>query len=327
MSNPESGDKLPETVSLNDEEGVKRILMETVFGMWGIVNNLTRLRPSRRERYRVTIFGSARVQPDHWVYAEVRRIAAALAEMGCDIVTGGGPGLMQAANEGAGEPHSFGININLPMEQLPNPTIKGSPRHFDCKYFFTRKLFFLKEADAVILAPGGFGTLDEGFEALTLLQTGRTPPIPVVLLEAPGDDYWGPFMHSWMRRLVDDKLIGPNDHNFLYLTDSAESAVHHITSFYSNYHSFRYVGEWVLLRINSPLSEDDLKRLNAEFSDVLNQGAIEQVFEWPKSDELGLEHLPRLRMKLDRGRMNVLPEIIRRMNGLAEGGHDQPESV
>jgi len=275
---------------------------------------------------KVSIFGSARTPENDLRYQQVKKCAGLLRDNGLMVITGGGGGIMQAANEGAGEAHSFGININLPLEQLPNSTIKGSPRHFDCKYFFTRKLFFLKEADAVILAPGGFGTLDEGFEALTLLQTGRTPPIPVVLLEAPGDDYWGPFMHSWMRRLVDDKLIGPNDHNFLYLTDSAESAVHHITSFYSNYHSFRYVGEWVLLRINCPLSEDDLKRLNAEFSDVLNQGAIEQVFEWPKSDELGLEHLPRLRLKLDRGRMNVLPEIIRRMNGLAgDGQQDQPD--
>jgi len=154
------------------------------------------------------------------------------------------------------------------------------------------------------------------------LQTGRTPPIPVVLLEAPGDDYWGPLVNSWMRRLVDDHLIGPNDHHFLYHTDSAESAVHHITSFYSNYHSFRYVGDWVLLRIDCPLSDDDMQRLNAEFSDVMDHGAIEQVFHWPKSDDPSLNHLPRLRMKLNRSRMNALPEIIRRMNGLAGDGHD-----
>lgn len=267
------------------------------------------------------IFGSARTPETDLRYQQVKKCAGLLRDNGIMVITGGGGGIMQAANEGAGEEHSFGININLPLEQLPNPTIKGSPRHFDCKYFFTRKLFFLKEADAIILAPGGFGTLDEGFEALTLLQTGRNPPIPVVLLEAPGDDYWGPFMHSWMRRLVDDGLIGPDDDHFLYLTDSAESAVNHITSFYTNYHSFRYVGEWVLLRINSPLSAEDMARLNAEFSDVLSQGSIEQVFGWPKSDEPSFKHLPRLRMKLNRGRMNVLPEIIRRMNGLAKDNH------
>lgn len=271
---------------------------------------------------KVCIFGSARTAVDDPRFLQVKKCAATLRDAGMMVITGGGGGIMHAANEGAGSEHSFGININLPLEQFPNPVVDGSPRHFYCKYFFTRKLFFLKEGDAVILAPGGFGTLDEGFETLTLLQTGRTPPVPVVLLEAPGDDYWGPFIHSWMRRLVDDHLIGPNDHHFLYHTDSAESAVRHITSFYSNYHSFRYVGEWVLLRIHCPLTEADLERLNAEFSDVLAEGRIEQVFHWPKSDDEPFAHLPRLRMLLDRHRMNVLPEIIRRMNGLvAENGH------
>lgn len=272
---------------------------------------------------KVCIFGSARTAPEEPRYQQARKVAGILRDNGMMVITGGGGGIMQAANEGAGEAHSFGININLPLEQFPNPVVDGSPRHFYCKYFFTRKLFFLKEGDAVILAPGGFGTLDEGFETLTLLQTGRTPPVPVVLLEAPGDDYWGPFIHSWMRRLVDDRLIGPNDHNFLFHTDSAESAVRHITSFYSNYHSFRYVGEWVLLRINCALSGSDLERLNAEFSDVLKEGEIEQVFHWPKSDDAGLDHLPRLRMRLDCSRMNVLPEIIRRMNGLSNGCNEE----
>jgi len=275
---------------------------------------------------KVSVFGSARTPRDEHRYQQVKECAALLRDNGLMVITGGGGGIMQAANEGAGEAHSFGININLPLEQLPNQFVDGSSRHFYCKHFFIRKLFFLKESDAVILAPGGFGTLDEGFETLTLLQTGRTPPVPVVLLEAPGDDYWGPFVNSWMRRLVDDHLIDANDHRFLYHTDSAESAVRHITSFYSNYHSFRYVGEWALLRINCPLSEDDLQRLNAEFSDVLNQGAIEQVFHWPKSDDPELDHLPRLRMILNRSRMNVLPEIIRRMNGLANGGNGAPPS-
>jgi len=239
------------------------------------------------------------------------------------IITGGGGGMMQAANEGAGESESFAININLPMEQQPNPIMIGSPRHFYCQYFFTRKLFFLKESDAVVLTPGGFGTLDEAFETLTLLQTGRNPPVPVVLLEAPGDDYWGPFMHSWMRRLVEDGLIDADDNNLLYHTDNIDSAVSHIADFYLNYHSFRYVGKAILLRIVSPLSGDALERLNAEFSDVLSEGTIDQVFKWPKSDDNNLDHLPRLRMHLDRNRMNVLPQIIRRMNALHQQDQTQ----
>ena len=265
---------------------------------------------------KVSVFGSARTAPTSPSYLQVRDCGAALKEAGFMVITGGGGGMMQAANEGATEGNSFAININLPMEQQPNPIMDGSSRHFYCQYFFTRKVFFLKESDAVVLTPGGFGTLDEGFECLTLLQTGRNPPIPVVLLEAPGEDYWGPFMHSWMRRLVNDHLISPDDHQLLYHTDNVESAVKHISDFYINYHSFRYVGDSVLLRILNPLSADAMDRLNAEFSDVLSSGQIDQVFHWPKSDDACFDHLPRLRLHLDRTRMNALPQIIRRMNSL-----------
>lgn len=270
------------------------------------------------EKRKVTVFGSARTADDHPRYAQARSCAAALKDAGFMVITGGGGGMMQAANEGAGEQNSFAININLPMEQQPNPVMVGSPRHFYCQYFFTRKLFFLKESDAVVLTPGGFGTLDEAFETLTLLQTGRNPPLPVVLLEAPGDDYWGPFMHSWMRRLVRDGLIDADDQHLLYHTDRIESAVSHIQDFYANYHSFRYVGTCVLLRMLRPLSDESVQRLNAEFSDLLCKGKIEQVFQWPKSDDERYQHLPRLRFYLDRTRMNALLQIIRRMNALSQ---------
>jgi len=271
---------------------------------------------------KVTVFGSARTKTDDPRYIQTMQCAAALKDEGFMIITGGGGGMMQAANEGAGEKNSFAININLPMEQQPNPIMADSSRHFYCQYFFTRKVFFLKESDAVVLTPGGFGTLDEAFETLTLLQTGRNPPVPVVLLEAPGDDYWGPFMHSWMRRLVKDGLIDADDNNLLFHTDSVEAATDHIKEFYLNYHSFRYVGKAVLLRILEPLSEDALLRLNAEFSDVLSDGKIDQVFRWPKSDDHCFDHLPRLRLRLDRHRMNVLPQIIRRINMLFQQDHE-----
>jgi hypothetical protein len=276
---------------------------------------------------KVGVFGSARTPIGHPRYIQVRECARRLKEKGMMIVTGGGGGLMQAANEGAGRDYSFGININLPLEQKPNPIVDGSPCHFYCQYFFTRKLFFLKESDALLLAAGGFGTLDETFEALTLLQTGRNPPIPLVLLEAPGDDYWGPFLNSWMRRLVNDRLINPGDSHFLFHTDSIDEAVRHITSFYLNYHSFRYVGEWVLLRILRPLSQDALDQLNAEFSDVLEKGRIEQLFHWPRHDDPEYWELPRLRMYLDRSRMNALPQIIQRINALCKQEIGEPERV
>jgi uncharacterized protein (TIGR00730 family) len=224
--------------------------------------------------------------------------------------------MMQAANEGAGREASFGIGINLPMEQKLNPIVHNSPRSFECKYFFTRKFFFLKESDAVILTPGGFGTFDESFELLTLLQTGRNPPIPVIMLEAPGDDFWGPFLKSWVRRLLDDGLISPDDLGLIYHTDNAQDAVQHIEQYYSNYHSFRYVGKTILLRLNNALSEQALARLNAEFSSVLHKGEIEQVWNWPDHDDPCYAQYPRLRMQLKHRRMSVLPQMIHRMNAL-----------
>jgi len=265
---------------------------------------------------KVSIFGSSRAKSDDPRYIQAYNFAKAISDEGFMVITGGGPGMMQAANEGAGTKRSFGIGINLPMEQHPNPIVDGSSRHFYCQYFFTRKLFFLKESDAVVLTPGGFGTLDEGFETLTLLQTGRNPPIPVVLLEAPGDDFWGPFMDSWLRRLSHDGLISPGDQDLLFHTDSIAAATTYIRDYYINYHSFRYVDYWILLRLLNPLSHAAIERLNAEFNDVLYEGDIEQVFDWPHDDDDCYQHLPRLRMRLNRHRMNVLPHLIRRINAL-----------
>lgn len=173
----------PTTVSLADEEAVKRILVETIFGLWAAVNNLTRLRPSRRERYRVTIFGSARTQPGHWVYKEVKRMAEALAAMGCDIVTGGGPGLMQAANEGAEDAkapervHNIGIRVQLPFEQEVNPFVAEA---FEHQTFFTRLQHFVLLSDAYIVAPGGIGTVLESTMIWQLLQVRHLHDTPLI---------------------------------------------------------------------------------------------------------------------------------------------------
>lgn len=274
---------------------------------------------------KVSVFGSARIPREDPRYQQTFDCAQALKNAGFMIITGGGGGMMQAANEGAGVESSFAINIQLPMEQNPNPVVQGSPRHFYCKYFFTRKLFFLKESDAVVLTPGGFGTLDEAFETLTLLQTGRNPPIPVILLEAPGDDFWGPFIHSWTRRLVNDGLISKEDPDLLYHTDNVSSVRSYIESYYANYHSFRYVGDKVLLRLLNPLSDKILERLNAEFSDILKHGKkIEQIWHWPKHDTPCYDHLPRLRLQIKFGKINVLQQFIRRMNALYLNENRQP---
>jgi uncharacterized protein (TIGR00730 family) len=170
-------------VSLADEEGVRRILIDTLFGLWGTVNNLTRLSPSRREHYRVTVFGSARTQPGNWVYQEVKRMSAALSAMGCDIVTGGGPGLMQAANEGARESaalervHNIGIRVTLPFEQAPNPFVDEL---FEHQTFFTRLHHFVLTSDAFIVAPGGIGTVLESMMIWQLLQVRHLHDTPLI---------------------------------------------------------------------------------------------------------------------------------------------------
>lgn len=182
MSESTSGDD-SRTISLADEEAVKRVLVDTIFGMWSIVNNLTRLRPSKRERYRVTIFGSARTQPGHWVYGEVKRMAGEIAGMGCDIVTGGGPGLMQAANEGAAEKNaagrvqSVGIRVELPFEQQVNPFVAQA---FEHQSFFTRLHHFVLMSDAFIVAPGGIGTVLESTMIWQLLQVRHLHDIPLI---------------------------------------------------------------------------------------------------------------------------------------------------
>jgi uncharacterized protein (TIGR00730 family) len=184
MSDSIPSQRVPATVSLDDEEGVKRILLDTVFGLWGAVNNLTRLRPSKRERYRVTIFGSARTQPGNWVYEEVKRLAGDLAEMGCDIVTGGGPGLMQAANEGAQaravpeRAQSVGIRVDLPFEQEVNPFVQEAYEH---QTFFTRLHHFVLLSDAYVVVPGGIGTVLETMLVWQLLQVRHLHDTPLLL--------------------------------------------------------------------------------------------------------------------------------------------------
>jgi uncharacterized protein (TIGR00730 family) len=226
MSDSESAGKLPDTVSLKDEEGVKRILMETVFGMWDIVNNLTRLRPSQREHYRVTIFGSARTHPDHWVYAEVKRMSAALAAMGCDIVTGGGPGLMQAANEGARSANaaervqSMGIRVELPFEQEVNPFVEQAYEH---QSFFSRLHHFVLVSDAFIVVPGGIGTVLESMMIWQLLQVRHMHDTPLIFVGGMWEE-----LVNWARTYMlrpKFELANPEDMEIPQCVDDADAAI------------------------------------------------------------------------------------------------------
>src|SRR5213595_436276 len=226
MSTPESVAKGPQTVSLADEEGVKDILVSTVFGLWEVVNELTRLRPSKRERYRVTIFGSARAQPGTFVYDEVKRVATALAEMGCDISTGGGPGLMQAANEGAAAAkapernRSVGIRVDLPLEQEVNPFVEQA---FEHKTFFTRLHHFVLTSDAFVVAPGGIGTVLELMMIWQLLQVKHLRETPLILV----GKMW-PGLVDWAKASLlttQLPLANPQDLSIPRCVNSADEAI------------------------------------------------------------------------------------------------------
>ena len=221
---------------------------------------------------KVTVFGSARTQRGEPIYKMARLFGKSLAESGYMVITGGGGGIMEAANEGAGPDRSFGVNIRLPFEQKPNPVLEGSSRVINYKYFFNRKVAFIKEADAVALFPGGFGTLDEAMETLTLLQTGKRYPIPLILLDEKKGDYWSKWYNFMDRELASKGYISPEDFSFFQTVDSVSKAVNIINRFYSRYHSLRYVGKKLVIRLLSSIDEKALKEIQSRFNDILIPG-------------------------------------------------------
>ena len=226
---------------------------------------------------KVTIFGSARTKPDDPLYGQARDVARHLAEEGWMVVTGAGPGIMQAGMEGAGREQSIGVAIRLPFEQSANSVIAGDDKYVSMKYFFTRKLMLIKESKGFICLPGGFGTLDETFELLTLTQTGKGLPVPIVLLDTPGDTYWASMRDVIQRELVARGLVSPADMDLFMITDSCTDAVHEVVRFYSNYDSLRYVGDRLVLRVRQAPDEEQLERLNAEFGHLCTKGRIERA--------------------------------------------------
>src|SRR2546426_2715691 len=209
-----------------------------------------------RHRRKVAVFGSARMPSENPLYDLARRFARLLAEREFMVITGAGEGIMRAANEGAGRENSFGVNILLPFEQEPNPSIVDDPKLITFKYFFTRKLFFARESHASAVFPGGFGTHDECFEILTLLQTGKNNPHPVVMLDVPGGTYWLRWQRFVQEDMVATRLVSPEDLNLFRIVDSAEAAVSEIAGFYRNYHSCRFVKGQLVLRLQHPLTTE-----------------------------------------------------------------------
>jgi hypothetical protein len=268
-----------------------------------------------RDTHKVSVFGSSRSQPGEPDYEQARAFGKAIAERGWMVVTGAGPGSMEAANEGAGKAQSFGVNIRLPFEAEANPIIAEDPKLVNFKYFFTRKLMFAKEASAFVLLPGGFGTMDEAFEVLTLMQTGKSDMHPIIFLDAPGETYWTDWLEFVRRDLVGRKYVSQTDLRLLLVTDDVSRAVEEICAFYTNYHSMRFVGEKLVIRLETMLTAERLEGLNAEFSDILNGGVIEPTdpLSVEVNDEDALDK-PRLRMNFDRASYGRLRELVDRLN-------------
>lgn len=248
-----------------------------------------------RDRRKVTIFGSARTGPDDPVYLQTARVAAELASRGWMVVTGAGPGIMQAGMEGAGRESSIGVSIRLPFETGANPVIAGDAKYVSMKYFFTRKLMLIKESAAFVCLPGGFGTLDETFELLTLTQTGKGLPVPIVLLDTPDDPYWEAVDAFIREHLVARSMVDPNDVSLYRIRHDAEGVAEEIESFYANYHSIRFVGDRLIIRLRDLPSPSRLDELRREFADLSRGGFIEAVeptaAEITDADQLSLARL------------------------------------
>lgn len=276
---------------------------------------------------KITIFGSARMGPEHPDYQLAKHFAQCITELGFMVMTGAGGGIMEAGNLGAGPDHSFGLNIQLPFEQGANPVMAGDPKLINFKYFFTRKLFFLRESDALVLFPGGFGTQDEGFESLTLIQTGKADPMPIVLIDHPGGQYWRGWDSYIRTHLLERGLISPDDPSLYTLTDNVDDACHAISSFYRIYHSCRYVGETLVLRLKCDLSDEVIDILNQEFNDLVVSGKIERSLSLPEERQDETTALPRIAFHFNHRDFGRLHQLIRRLNDLGdhrpEGAHPE----
>lgn len=271
-----------------------------------------------RDVPKVTIFGSARTKPDDALYRAAVEVAGALAARGWFVVTGAGPGIMHAAAEGAGPEHSLGVSIRLPFEDKPNALIAEAERVVSMKYFFTRKLMLVKESRGFVCIPGGFGTLDELFELLTLQQTGKAEPTPIVLLDRPGGGFWDAFRRYVEEQLVPSGVISPGDLDRVLVTESVAAAADEITGFWRNYDSLRWVGPLLVLRLRSEPTDAEVDDLNARFGHLLREGRIERTA--PRDAELAdgdKLDLPRLILAFDQARVGQLFELIRAVNDLA----------
>lgn len=264
-----------------------------------------------RDRRKVTIFGSARITSNNPIYSLTVHAARVLADHGFMAVTGAGPGLMEAGMLGAGRENSIGVSIRLPFESGANSIIAGDDKYVAMRYFFTRKLMLVKESHAFLCMPGGFGTLDETFELLTLAQTAKSVPVPIVFLEVPGDPFWSPLMGALEPLLLSHGLISATDRQLYRITDNVEEAVAHVTGFYSNYHSIRFVRNMMHIRIHRRLPEADFDAVRSTCGAIAAGGVMTQAGASP--EEMADGDVPDLhRVVLDytgKGFADLLPLI------------------
>jgi uncharacterized protein (TIGR00730 family) len=269
-----------------------------------------------RHRRKVTVFGSARLPASDPAYAQAVEFGRRIAEAGFMVITGAASGIMEAGHVGAGRENSIGVNIMLPFEQDANAVIAGDNKLMHLKYFFTRKLLFVKESDAIALFPGGFGTLDEGFEVLTLVQTGKSHLFPIVMVDEPGGSYWKRWDALIREVLLTRKLISPDDLSLYKVTDSVDAAVAEVLDFYRVFHSMRYVGRDLVFRLQHALSDAMLARIRGEFKDILSSGTFEPTPAAPEeANDPHVSALPRLRFHFDRRSLGRLRVLINTING------------
>ena len=266
---------------------------------------------------KVSVFGSARLKPDRPEYRQAVEFGRLMAEAGFMVITGAGPGIMQAGHEGAGPEHSFGVNIRLPWEQSANPVIERDQKLINFKYFFTRKLTFIRHSDAIALFPGGFGTMDEGYEALTLMQTGKSQLMPLVLVDRPGGTFWKTWDVHVRDHLLRNELISPEDLRLYQITDRVELAAKWITRFYRNYHSTRFVHDLLVMRLAHPPTPTALEALNEDFADIITGPAMKVVEPLPEEvEDQDCLDKARLAFGFDRKSYGRLRQLIDRLNTL-----------
>lgn len=267
-----------------------------------------------RETRKVSIFGSARTPENHPDYQGAERYAKAMAAEGWMVITGAGGGIMAAGHGGAGAEPSFGLAIRLPFEQRTNPFIEKDKKLINFKYFFTRKLMFVRSSHAIALFPGGFGTMDEGFEVLTLIQTGKSVPMPIVMVDQPGGTYWNEWQKYVKQELLSRGLINKDDLRLYKITDSVDDAVREVTHFYSNFHSVRYTRDDLIVRLHRKPTDAQVAEINQKFADIKVKGEFKASAALPvERDEPSLAHLHRLVFafnKRDHGRLRILIDFL-----------------